>query len=194
MIWIQYDLNTVWTLCTLPVLSLLHSKEIKKYSVSRATVQKFVTYFVFARPAFFFNNCKYSTLHWKMPAILHCLQKKLLTRTSRGGQRDLSRPFYSHWLEYDQHCHMPSLHSLKGSLIAVTVWMILWHQNNHQTSHSETLVALSAQYLQSFHICGQRGAWGSQSQLLHRHQKMPWKYNSTPTVVHGTFERHPVWS
>lgn len=115
-----------------------------------------------------------------MPAILHCLQKKLLTRTSRGGQRDLSRPFYSHWLEYDQHCHMPSLHTLKGSLIAVTVWMILWHQNHHQTSHSETLVALSAQYLQScFHICGQRGAWGSQSQLLHRLQKMPWKYNST---------------
>ncbi len=38
-------------------------------------------------------------------------------------------------------------------------------------------MALSAQYLQCcFHICGQRGVWGSQSQSLHRHQKTPKNY------------------
>lgn len=36
----------------------------------------------------FFNNRIYSTVHWKMPSILLCHQKKLLTRKSRDGQRE----------------------------------------------------------------------------------------------------------
>ncbi len=87
----------------------------------------------------------------------------------------------THTHTHTPHTHTHTHRTLKGSLIAVTVWNdIVDTKTIIKHPHSETLVALSAQYLQCcFHICGQRGVWGSQSQSLHRHQKTPKNYPGT---------------